>query len=170
MKLEMSVADAKTYSALYVAARDLGAAAGYANYIRKKEWHGWPILRRGSVGVQQQAFTDALVLAYGRVWSPPILSDFTWKSLSDANQHARLLDARNKIVGHSAPTKYSVRPWVTREFSTHIFGAPHLHFPKRDLERVIKMISVLSVEIGRRRLQMMTRYVGPEMAAKIART
>jgi hypothetical protein len=170
MKLKMKPKDAQHYQALYVAAYDLGAVRSYARYILKKGWHGWPVLRRGSVRVQQGAFTEALIVAYGRLWSPPVLNGFAWSDAEDVALHERLMHLRNKVIGHSSPPSYTVKPWVDEEFSTHIFRQPHPHFTPSELRRLDNMLGRISDEIQELRLSLLITYVGPDKAREMLRT
>ena len=167
MELKMKPKDAQEYQALYVAGWDLGAVRAYVRYILKKGWHGWPVFRRGSVRFQQQAFTEALVVAYGRLWSPPVLKGFAWPGEEDAKLHAHLKHLRDKVVGHSAPPSYSVRPWVQEDYITHIFGQPHPHFTPEELSRLEAMLLYLGERVQSRRLEILTSYLGADEARQV---
>ncbi|MBQ2263455.1 MAG: hypothetical protein II336_19095 [Loktanella sp.] len=170
LKIKMKATDAVDYQRLYVAVVDIGTARSYAQYLLKKGWHGWPVLRRGSVRVQQGAFTEALIIAYGRLWSPEVLKGFVWSDVDDISLHDCMLRLRNKVVGHSVPISYTVKPWVSDEFSTHIFGQPHLHFTRVELKRLDDMLVRFITEIQDHRLALLTTYVGPEKAKKMLAT
>ncbi|MDA9512099.1 hypothetical protein XI04_03305 [Bradyrhizobium sp. CCBAU 11430] len=45
---------------------DLAIASSSAQYIPKKGWHSLSFLRRGSMPIQQIAFTTTMIVAYAR--------------------------------------------------------------------------------------------------------
>jgi hypothetical protein len=58
------------YGKLHVSREDIGTARLCAAYIQEKGWHTWPFTRRGSVYIQQIAFTTAMIVAYCGPFAP----------------------------------------------------------------------------------------------------
>ena len=66
MEVPLSAANKKIYSKLFVSISDIEIARYCAGVILKKGWHTHPFERRGTIYLQQAAFTTALVTSYAR--------------------------------------------------------------------------------------------------------
>ncbi|MBC9883703.1 hypothetical protein G8O24_41205 [Bradyrhizobium sp. INPA01-394B] len=111
----LSPRDRALYEKLYASANDIGTATACAQYILKKGWHGYSFTRRGSVPIQQTAFTTTLIVAYARPFAAGRGNiDFPKRLLQyddkEAAFHQRLLKLRNQEYAHSDASTISVKP------------------------------------------------------------
>lgn len=134
------------YARLYVSTQDLSCARSYAQHLIKKGWHSAPYERRGTVYMQQSAFTTALVVSYcrpftrGKGW-PQFPERFVRYTVNEARLHRRILDLRHQVYAHSDSERYSIRPMkLGADVFSDIVGAPFLMLKKEECELVVCMI------------------------------
>lgn len=134
------------YERLYVSALDLGAARQYAVHLLKKGWHFAPYDRRGSIYMQQSAFTTSLVVSYARPFTrgegwPPFPPEFRQYSAAEIALHEHLMLLRHKVYAHSDSSSYTVKPWrIDADLLTDVQGIPFLRLSKDECELVVLMI------------------------------
>jgi hypothetical protein len=83
---------------------------------KKKKWHTFSFLRKGSVRIQQVAFTTTMIVAYARPFSPGRGNlNFPNRLLGYSKEeqllHDRLLVLRNKEYAHADASTYKVTPF-----------------------------------------------------------
>lgn len=136
--------DRALYEKLHASHSDIAVAQSCAEYLLKKKWHTHSFMRRGSIPIQQTAFTTAMVVSYARPFSPGRASTFTFphKLLQyDAKAtlfHKRLLTLRNEQYAHTDPSTASVRP-LKGEFITSIQSISSERFSAVDLKMFVSM-------------------------------
>lgn len=119
----------KQYRCLYVSLEDFRHASTYANFILKKGWHYYPWERRGSIYVQQSAFTLALIVSYyrpfgqGDRFSKLLLSLISYDA-ADEKMHDELQKLRNEVFAHSDLRRYEVQPISIFGKASAIVGGP----------------------------------------------
>jgi len=155
MEIRLQDGDAKLYSRLNVSSLDLDFAQYCVGVILKKGWHYQPWEKRGSIYLQQSAFTSALVVAYARPFAesrgwpkfPPELREFD----SEENTlHDHMIKLRNMVYAHSDSNNYSVTPWRSEKFSADIVGAPAFRIKAKEAASLNQMIDKLQLAIRRR--------------------
>jgi hypothetical protein len=135
------------YERLYVSAMDLGMARQYAAYLLKKGWHSAPYERRGSIYMQQSAFTTALVVSYARPFTrgdgwPPFSQEFRQYGFAESTLHERLMTLRHKVYAHSDSSSYTVKPWrIDSDLLADIQGTPFLRLSMAECELIVSMIN-----------------------------
>jgi hypothetical protein len=137
----------RLYGRLFVSAQDLGFARQYARHLLKKGWHSAPYERRGTIYMQQSAFTTALVVSYARPFTtshgwPKFPSEFISHDAAQAHLHEHFIGLRHQVYAHSDSSRYSVRPFrISAEVLTDIVGIPFLLVTKDECEMLISMIN-----------------------------
>lgn len=135
------------YERLYVSSLDLSMARQYAGHLLKKGWHSAPYERRGSIYMQQSAFTTSLVVSYARPFTrgdgwPPFPREFRQYGSAESTLHEHLMTLRHKVYAHSDSSSYTVTPWrIDAELLTDIQGTPFLRLSKAECELVVSMIN-----------------------------
>lgn len=141
----------KLYEKLYISRADFDLAEQYARLLLKKGWHSAPYERRGSVYMQQTAFTTSLIVSYSR----PFTKSFGWSEWSEfpgylipydekmMKLHEKVLGLRHEIYAHSDARHYSIGLWDRPDFQTEIVKAPFLRLEKLECEDLVKMISAI---------------------------
>ena len=167
MLIPLSPADEKLYGKLYASCDDLAFARYCLRVITKKKWHHTPWAKRGTIYLQQAAFTCALIVSYGRVFTR---SD-GWKRLStdlgnfdseEAACHERVMQMRHSVFAHTDSKQYSVRPWRAGDFSTDIVGAPMLRITEEDATLLNGMTRKLIAAMRARMKAILSAYEGGE--------
>jgi hypothetical protein len=162
MEIRLGDSDAKLYNRLNVSSLDLEFAQYCVGVILKKRWHLQPWDKRGTIYLQQSAFTSALVVACSRPFKgsrgwpklPPGLVEFD----SQENMlHSRIIDLRDSVFAHSDSKNYSVSPWQIGRFSTDIVGAPTLHISAEQAVLLKQMICKLQFAIRHRMNEIVPR-------------
>jgi len=143
--IDVTTNPTRLYERLYVSVQDLGMARQYAEMLLKKGWHSAPWERRGSVYMQQSAFTTALVVCYGR----PFTNSKGWPSFptallkltaSQAELHFKLLNLRHQVYAHSDSCRYEIELLhnsVGGEFD--IVGAPFRKLEKGECQGIVEV-------------------------------
>jgi hypothetical protein len=175
LHIEMSEADRGQYQRLYVSEADLGEARGYASHILKKGWHSPSFMRLQSVPMHQDAFTTSLIIAYARGCKPsrrPIFppAGVLDHSAEEASLHDKIVRLRDKVVAHSDAEMFSVKPWSTDQFQTHVTGFPYPHFKKHELELFLTMVAQTRSRMLSIRREILGRYVPAERIDNLLRT
>jgi hypothetical protein len=142
MLLDLTREEKRAYTMLHVSRGDFGSAAAYASFLIKKKWHHSPWERRGTIYLQQSAFTTAMVVSYGRPfghspkWERKLLAllNLTEHQLK---AHRYLIELRNEVYAHSDTRRFSIRPWRAEDFETDIVGQPFLKISASDCHAVI---------------------------------
>lgn len=143
----------RLFKRLYISGEDLAMARQFATFLIKKQWHQTPWERRGSIYMQQTAFTSALVIFYARPFTRSAgLPSFPKRLLrfdeSEEALHKTLLTLRHKVYAHSDDESYEVRPIsFGRGFQTAIFRPPHFKLSGDETKRAIVIIDKLLVGI-----------------------
>ena len=158
MEIRLPEGGAKLYSRLKVSSLDLDLAQYCVGVILKKGWHYQPWEKRGTIYLQQSAFTSALVIAYARPFTksrdwpkfPPALKEFDSKENA---LHDRMIELRNTLFAHSDSNNYWVSPWRSGEFATDIVGAPAFRINAKDADLLKHMVDKLQDAIRRRMRQ-----------------
>jgi hypothetical protein len=134
------------YERLHVSSLDLGLARQYAAHLLKKGWHSAPYERRGSIYMQQSAFTTSLVVSYARPFKkcrgwPPFPEEF-WQYDQGQNElHAHLIGLRDQVYAHSDSSQYTVKPFrIDAARLTDIEGVPFLRISKAECELIMLMV------------------------------
>ena len=134
------------YERLFVSRNDFFFARAYAKYLLKKGWHSAPYERRGSVYMQQTAFTTSLVVSYSRPFTagkgwPKFPMELTLYDAQATQLHKHILDLRHQVYAHSDSSRYSIRPFkLNGDVRSDIIGMPFLKLEKDECELVIAMI------------------------------
>jgi len=134
------------YERLFVSSLDLGLARQFAAHLLKKGWHSAPYERRGSIYMQQAAFTTSLIVSYSRPFKyscgwPDLPKNFKQYDTLQQQLHKKLLGLRDQIYAHSDSAYYSIKPFrIDTELVTDIEGVPFLRLSKAQCEQVIVMI------------------------------
>lgn len=151
--LVLSARDMAMYAKLHASAGDIGAARECAHYIKKKGWHNYSFMKRGSVRIQQTAFYTTLIFAYSRPFAPGRSgTNLPHKLLQYSKQesalHAELLDLRHKEYAHSDPSRSSVRP--LKGAIKDIFSIRDVRFSTKQIETFLAMTDGLQKRIAQR--------------------
>lgn len=152
--VNLSPRDRSLYEKLYASFNDIGTARSCAAFILKKRWHTYSFLRRGSVPIQQTAFTTAMIVAYARPFAagrgnidfPKRLLHYSEKETAF---HKRLLKLRNQQYAHSDASTISVRP-LKGSLVTSIQSIFDLCFSPDELKVFLDMTARLSARIQQR--------------------
>jgi hypothetical protein len=138
------------YEKLYASIGVLNVAISCADVILKKKWHTYSFMRRGSVPIQQIAFTTALIVAYcrpfalgrsgkGNIEISKKLIRFNEK---EAAFHARLLQLRNEEYAHTDASTIRVRP-LKGDFIKSIDSIRDVRFSPGELNMFVAMTTGL---------------------------
>ena len=142
----------RLYKRLYIAGEDLTKAAQFAAFILKKGWHFNPWERRGTIYLQQSAFTSSLIVFYSRPFTRSIgLPEFPRRLLkyndAENNLHDTIIQLRHKVYAHSDDASYKVQPFSINGYPTAILGAPFFKLSKSEVEILRRMIGKTIKEI-----------------------
>lgn len=163
MLVPLSPEDEKVYGKLFASCNDLAFSRYCLGLITRKKWHHSPWEKRGTVYLQQSAFTSALVVSYGRVFT----RSRGWRNLSvdlghfDGQElacHDRIMQLRHSVFAHTDSEHYSVRPWRIGDFSTDIVGAPILRITEEDAGLLDNMTNKLLVAMQARMKAILAAY------------
>ncbi len=140
------------FKRLYITRQDLGMAAQFAAFILKKGWHNNPWERRGTIYLQQSAFTSSLIIFYSRPFTRSKgLPDFPKRLLKynalEHTLHDKLIQLRHKVYAHSDDSSYKVQPFSINGFPTAILNAPFFKLLRPDVEMLQSMIEKIFKEI-----------------------
>jgi len=150
----LSKRDRALYEKLFASRGDIGTARSCAEFILKKGWHTYSFMRRGSVPIQQTAFTTTMIVSYARPFSagrgninfPNRLLRYNEK---EASFHARLIKLRNEQYAHSDASTISVRP-LKGSVVKSIQSIRDLRFAAGELKLFIEMTTGLCNRIHER--------------------
>jgi len=135
------------YERLYISANDFNMAKQYAEHLLKKGWYSAPYERRGSIYMQQSAFTTSLIVSYARPFTnskgwPPFPDEFINYSEKEDQLHKKLISLRHQVYAHSDSNKYSIQPYkIDEDVLTDIVGEPFRMLSSDECKLVVKMIS-----------------------------
>jgi len=133
-ELSLTPRDRALYEKLFASHIDIITAQSCAAFILKKGWHTYSFMRRGSVKIQQMAFTTTMVVSYARPFStgrggalrfPHKLLRYSAK---ESVFHERLITLRNQQYAHTDPSTVSVQP-LKDKYITSIQSISDLRFP-----------------------------------------
>jgi len=152
MDMPQSAKIERLYKRLYIAGEDLTMAAHFAAFILKKGWHFNPWDRRGTIYLQQSAFTSSLIVFYSRPFTRSIgLPEFPRNLLKyndvENNLHDTIIQLRHKVYAHSDDVSYKVQPLTINGHPTAILGAPFFKLSKSEVEILRRMIGKTIKEI-----------------------
>ncbi|MDH5180299.1 MAG: hypothetical protein OEZ39_13400 [Gammaproteobacteria bacterium] len=158
------------YERLYVSLNDLHMAKQYAEWLIKKGWHSAPYERRGSIYMQQSAFTTSLIVSYCRPFTkskgwPKLPSEFVVYSAEESVLHRKIMDLRHQVYAHSDSEKYSIRPWkISEDVFTDIVGEPFRRVSADECAKLVKMIAGVSKRIRPRLTVLQRELLGEKNA------
>jgi len=143
----MDIEDAagKLYKRLYVSLEDLGHAYGFSSFILKNGWHFDPWEKRGSIYLQQSAFTSALIVFYARPFTRSYgLPDFPTRLIpydeKEMQLHKTIMDLRHQVYAHSDSHRYKVTPLRIFGQASAIVGGPFFKLTKKQTQQLHRMI------------------------------
>ena len=134
------------YARLFVSAQDFSYARSYALHLLKKGWHSAPYERRGTVYMQQAAFTTALIVSYARPFTkgigwPRFPESLVQYDAQAAQLHRHILDLRHQVYAHSDSARYSIRPFkMGANVFSDIIGIPFIKLSKDECTLLVSMI------------------------------
>jgi hypothetical protein len=143
------------YEKLHASHRDIGTARSCAEFILKKGWHSYSFMRRGSVPIQQTAFTTTMIVSYARPFSSGRGRSITFPhrllqySAKEKLFHERMLKLRNQQYAHTDPSTISVRP-LKDKYITSIESISDLRFSPSELKGFIEMSTGVTSRISER--------------------
>jgi hypothetical protein len=111
-------------------------------------------MRRGSIPIQQVAFTTSMIVSYARPFSSGRGGALTFPrrllkyDAKEMNFHVRLLKLRNEQYAHTDPSTVSVRP--LKGMITSIQSIRDLRFSKAELLMFVEMTGGLVGRISER--------------------
>lgn len=163
MLIQLSSADEKLYKKLFTSCRDLEFAQYCLAVITKRGWHHAEFQKRGTVYLQQAAYTSALFVSYGRAFTqsrgwgelPPDVRCF---SRTEAACHKRMMHARNSVFAHTDSSEYTIQPWSSGDFTTDIVGAPILRMSPEDAVLVDIMLPKCRAVMQKKMKSILARY------------
>jgi hypothetical protein len=155
--VSLSPRDRALYEKLYVSVDDLGIALSCARYILKKKWHTYSFMRRGSVPLQQTAFTSTMIVSYCRAFSSgrggkgniELPKRLVQHDKKEAELHDRLLRLRNQEYAHTDASTIRVRP-LKGDLVTSIQSIRDVCFSANELSLFIEMTDRLVAKIQHR--------------------
>jgi hypothetical protein len=141
----MTEGEEKLYKRLYISLEDFRHAFGCANFILKKGWHFFPWEKRGSIYLQQSAFTSWLIISYSRSFTRSKgLPDFPPHLLSyddaDKKVHEKILDFRHQIYAHSDAIQYEINPVRIAGQASAVVRAPFFKLTAEEIKQLKEMI------------------------------
>ena len=143
--LSLSERDRALYGKLYVSSYDISIACQAARFLKKKGWHGYTFMRRGSTEIQQIAHTTTMIVAYSRPFKPGRSSGMTFPerllqpySAEEREMHTRLLILRDKVHAHMDVDSYNIRP-LDNEYIKSIENLPYTNFSADEIDRFLSM-------------------------------
>ena len=148
----------RLFKRLYISLQDLGTARQFAEYLLKKRWHYDAWEKRGSIYLQQSAFTTSLIVFYARPFTKSYgLPEFPRALVTYGNEeeklHQTILDLRHQVYAHSDSSRYQVTPFREREFISAILRAPFFKLERSRVLRlrrmITKLINATESEMGR---------------------
>ena len=151
--LILSARDLAIYTKLHASAGDIGTARECAGYIKKKGWHDYSFMRRGSVRLQQTAFYTTLIVAYARPFAigrsginfPRRLLQY---GKAEAALHDALIELRHKEYAHTDPSRSSV--WPLKGIIKDIFSIRDVRFSVKQIDTFLRMTDGLQKRISQR--------------------
>lgn len=166
MDIKLDEQDTALYSRLHVSELDLGFAGYCLRVLLKNGWHHKPWERRGTIYLQQSAFTSALVTAYARPFTtskgwPPFPLELMNFDVEETALHKRMLELRHSIYAHSDSRHYKVVPVRAEGFSSDILSAPWLLITAQEGALLQKMIMKLQAAI-----ELKTKELVPDVLQK----
>jgi len=141
------------YERLYVSANDFRMAKQYTEHLLKKVWHSAPFELRGSIYMQQSAFTTSLIVSYARPFTrskgwPALPSEFVVYSEEQQQLHHKIMDLRHKVYAHSDSEKYSIRPYkIDDGVLTDIVGEPFRKLTSDECSLLLSMIDGIQIRL-----------------------
>lgn len=148
----MTADEKKLYKRLYISLEDFRHAFGCANFILKKGWHFLPWEKRGSIYLQQSAFTSWLIVSYSRPFTRSKgLPDFPHRVLlydaAENNMHEKMLDFRHQVYAHSDGARYQIDPMRIGGKASAVIGAPFFKLTAEEIKRLQEMIKKATTAI-----------------------
>ena len=156
----------RLYATLHVAEEDLRQASFFAAHILKKGWHFEQWEKRGTIYLQQAAFTTALATAYSRPFTPsrgwPKLPEKLIRPFDSRQKelHNHILELRNLIYAHSDVGYRGIRPFVINGYPTAIEALPPMRFTRDEILCIQSMISIAKESIGNRKVELISFAAG----------
>ena len=156
----------RLYKRIYISGEDLRMAAEFAAFILKKGWHFDPWERRGTIYLQQSAFTSSLIVFYSRPFTRSKgLPEFPKRLLKYGDEenelHDTIIQLRHKVYAHSDDTSYKVQPFSINGYPAAILGAPFFKLAKPEVEMLQRMIEKTIKEIHGELAQLIRKIETP---------
>jgi len=156
-KANLSARDNALYGMLHASRDDIAIARSCARHIRKKGWHTYAFMRRGSVRIQQISFTTTLIVAYARPFAtgrgninlPTRLIKY---GNDEKALHKRLLRLRDKEYAHSDASSYNVTPY--KGLIKSVESIRDVYFSPTEIDFFIHMTDGLMTRIADRMEQL----------------
>lgn len=146
MSRSSAQAEELLFKRLYISLQDLNCAADFAAYILKKGWHFNPWEKRGSIYLQQSAFTSSLITFYARPFTkscglPPFPTTLVKYNKAEKRLHQKILLLRHQVYAHSDSGRYRVEPFRIGRYVTAILGALFFKLTAPETRQLQKMIN-----------------------------
>ena len=145
----------KLYGRLHASYSDIFHANYCAKILLKKNMHGWPWSRRGTIYLQQKTFTTSLVVSYCRPFTrskgwPNFPKEILNYDAGDWKLHESLLTTRHQIYAHSDSASYNFQPVSWPAIDTVITQEPAFRLPSEDATRLCSMAAKVLPRIQER--------------------
>ena len=174
MKIDSTSVKKDLYERLYVSAGDFSLAKQYAEHLLKKGWHAAPYERRGTIYMQQSAFTTALIVSYARPFTkskgwPKFPQEFIAYDESANQLHKKIMDLRHQVYAHSDSTNYSIRPFkVSDSIISDIIAEPFRRLTANECKLLVGMIDNIQVLLLPR-LEQLRKELADETTARTSK-
>lgn len=134
----------KLYGRLHASYSDIGHADYCAEILLRRNMHGWPWSRRGTIYSQQKAFTTSLVVSYCRPFTcsrgwPAFPKELLDYEEDDWKLHHGLLSRRHQVYAHSDSTSYGFQPVRWPAVDTVITEEPAFRVSAQEATRLRSM-------------------------------
>jgi hypothetical protein len=148
----MTEGEKNLYKRLYISLEDFRHAFECANFILKKGWHFLPWEKRGSIYLQQSAFTSWLIVSYSRPFTcSKGLPNFPKRLLAydeaENKMHEKILDFRHQVYAHSDGARYQIDPIRIAGQASAVIGVPFFKLTAEEIKRLQKMIKKTTTAI-----------------------
>ncbi|MBO0134159.1 hypothetical protein [Agrobacterium burrii] len=137
MLIELESHQKRQYDKFRISIMDIAHALQCARFLIKKGWHSHEWERRGTIYLQQSAFTTSLVVSYARPFTPArglsgLQARLIKWTVEEKALHDRILTLRNEVYAHSDGASYSFQPWQAEGLTTVIEMWPQRRLSKED--------------------------------------
>ncbi|QTQ86084.1 hypothetical protein J8N08_22900 (plasmid) [Agrobacterium tumefaciens] len=137
MLVEIDPHQKRQFDKFRISVMDIAHSLQCARFLIKKGWHSNEWERRGSIYLQQSAFTTSLVVSYARPFTtarglPGLPARLIKWTDEERILHDRILRLRNEVYAHSDGVSYSFQPWQSEGLTTVIEMWPQRRLSKED--------------------------------------